>query len=229
LRKNAAHIAELGYISRAVNPLQLRSSRFISASFGLAGLLSIVAVQACSGATTDDSPAASGGAAASGGSQASSGGASAGGGAAGGSTAAAGGAAAGGAAAGGAAACDINKILNANCSATTCHGVAAKETPPTAAKPPTTSDLDLFVADVEGAILNKPATYKGVDKSKAANPDACPTTAQLLVDPAGLETSLMWMKVTKTHSCGDEMPNGVKFDEVETACYKSWLEDMINK
>jgi hypothetical protein len=220
LRKNAAHIAELGYISCAVNSLQLRSSRFLSASFFLAGLVSVFAVQACSGATTDDSPT-SGGAAASGGSQVSSGGASA----AGGVVAAAG----GDTATGGSAACDINKILNANCSATTCHGVAAKETPPTAAKPPTVSDLDLFVADVEGAILNKPATYKGVDKSKAANPDACPTTAQLLVDPAGLETSLMWMKVTKTHSCGDEMPNGVKFDEVETACYKSWLEDMIGK
>jgi hypothetical protein len=125
----------------------------------------------------------------------------------------------GGMASGGAPACDIPKILSLNCSATTCHG--------TATKPPTSSDLDLITAGIEGRIYNKPATYKGVDVSTAANPAACPSPAQLLLDPAGLETSLMWMKVAKTHSCGDEMPNGLTFDATETGCYKAWLEGII--
>jgi hypothetical protein len=208
LRKNAARLSELGYATRAVKPMKSRFSTLLSATIGLAGLATVAGTQACSGTATDT--AASGGTAPAGGSQGASGGAGAGGGAAGGA-----------APAGGGAGCDIPKILNLNCAASTCHG--------TANKPPMTTDLNLFVADLESVLLNKPATYKGVDKSTAANPTACPSPAQLLVDPAGLETSLMWMKVAKTHSCGDEMPNGITFDATETGCYKAWLEEMIAK
>jgi hypothetical protein len=111
------------------------------------------------------------------------------------------------------------KVLQANCSAVTCHG--------TSLKPPTISDLDLASPGVGMRIYNRLASYKGVEFSIADNPGACPSTAELLLDPAGLDTSLMWTKVTGAHSCGDLMPSGVIFDPAETACYLAWLEGII--
>jgi len=110
----------------------------------------------------------------------------------------------------------MEMILKANCSAASCHG--------TATMPPgdTGSGLDLFSPGVEGRAYNQPADYKNVK-----NPEACPTTPELLINPAGLDSSLMWMKITKTHACGDDMPQLVTFDETETACYKAWLESII--
>lgn len=103
-----------------------------------------------------------------------------------------------------------------NCSASTCHGT------PTAPPGETGSQLDLFSAGVEERVYNMPAGYKNV-----MNPEACPATPELLIDPAGLEASLMWKKITKTHSCGLDMPQLVTFDENETACYKGWLESIL--
>jgi hypothetical protein len=120
----------------------------------------------------------------------------------------------GGTGSGGGAACDIAAILNRNCGAADCHG--------TATKVPTVTDLNFFTPDLEARVYNKPASYLGVE-----NPEACPTTKELLIDPAGLESSLMWKKITETHSCGEAMPDGVTFDEMETNCYKLWLEGIL--
>jgi hypothetical protein len=205
--------------------LRLPSLRISSVAFGVLACVAGINFIACSPAADDASTtggAAAGGAGAVGGTPSIGGGTpSVGGGAP------AGGAGAGGAAAGGAAACDIDFVLNRNCSAVSCHGTPAATTPvEKPAMPPNElgSGLDLFSPGVEARVYNKPGSYTNV-----ADPTTCPTaTPELLIDPAGLDTSLMWKKIQGTQACGEQMPNGgITFDDTETACFKAWLESIL--
>jgi hypothetical protein len=58
-----------------------------------------------------------------------------------------------------------------------------------------------MVEGVEAQLVNVPANYRNVP-----DPDDCPNEPELLVDPAGVDSSLIIDKLLGTQTCGDEMP-----------------------
>lgn len=82
--------------------------------------------------------------------------------------------------------------------------------------------------DLETRLVNVPATYHNV-----LHVEDCPTTPELLVDPANVEQSLLLRKLMNTQACGDEMPKspypewgtvnyaGEKREEF-VACLRQW-------
>jgi hypothetical protein len=95
--------------------------------------------------------------------------------------------------------CDLPFVIE-YCSGATCHNDNAVMD--------VASSLVLWnraagqmVSDIEGRLVNVPATYQNVE-----DPQNCPSEAELLIDPVNVEESLILKKVLATHDCGLEMP-----------------------
>lgn len=114
--------------------------------------------------------------------------------------------------------CDVTPIFNGRCASGACHGPDEFGAP--------LGGTDLISEGLEARLLNQPAlAYEAT-----ANPESCPSTPELLVDPGDPEKSLLLTKLLGTHSCGAGMPTpfpAAKLSDVEIECVRSWILNVI--
>lgn len=112
--------------------------------------------------------------------------------------------------------CDARPIFEERCSGAICHGENGEEGP--------AGGVDLVSPGVEDRVYNVAASYKNV-----SDPEACPSTPELLINPASPEASLMLTKLSGTHSCGDAMPipNPPGLSSSEQECIRRWVLSVI--
>jgi len=113
---------------------------------------------------------------------------------------------------GGSLSCDIDAAM-VSCQGIICHGGPGMAPAITYG-----AGLDLFGADRVSKLLNQPAKYTAV-----ANPDACPTTPELLINSQNPSASLMATKLQGTQFCGEVMPFGLTIAEADKQCILEWV------
>ena len=126
--------------------------------------------------------------------------------------------------------CDLPTVIS-YCGGATCHNDDAEALGSSLALVSSTSQQ--MLADVESRLVDVPASYHNV-----LSPALCPSEPELLVDPAGVEQSLLLKKVLGTQTCGDEMPkfpypewgstnNPGEQREAFVACIRAWVMLLI--
>jgi hypothetical protein len=113
---------------------------------------------------------------------------------------------------GGGISCDVDAAM-VSCQGIICHGA-----PGTAPAITLGAGLDLFGADRVSKLINRPAKYTAV-----ANPEACPTTPELLINSQNPAASLMVTKLQGTQLCGEVMPFGLTIEEADKQCILEWV------
>lgn len=108
------------------------------------------------------------------------------------------------------------EIFFSQCSGAICHGGGS--TPPR-------GGIDLVAPGYPARLYDQSASYPSVAAS-----DMCPpTTAEKLIDPAGVEASLLWKKVSSTQTCGDAMPPPTGLEGADQECLRSLIQEIIAK
>jgi hypothetical protein len=126
--------------------------------------------------------------------------------------------------------CDLPTVIT-YCGGATCHNDNARDLGSGLAL--VSSDTQEMLGDVEARLVNAPATYHNVLSSAA-----CPSEPELLVDPTGVEQSLLLKKVFGTQTCGDEMPkfpypewgstnNPGEQRDAFVACIQAWVTLLV--
>lgn len=107
-------------------------------------------------------------------------------------------------------------IFAGPCSGSICHTGDGTEPPP--------GGIDLTSPGYPARLYNQPATYPGVTPSATCPP----AVAEKLIDPAGVDASLIWKKLSATHTCGDAMPPvGDPLEPAESECLRSLITEII--
>jgi hypothetical protein len=109
--------------------------------------------------------------------------------------------------------CDAPLIFESRCAGGICHSLEEGTV---------SGGVDLISDGVAGRLLDQPATYPGLT--------GCPTEPELLVNSADPSRSLMLLKLTDTHACGDAMPvphASQALSESDYSCVSRWVVSII--
>lgn len=82
--------------------------------------------------------------------------------------------------------------------------------------------LDFSLPGFPTDLIGLGAAYEGVH-----NPEACPTTPELIIDPANPLQSLILKKVRGEQSCGDPMPQTLPLSPDQIQCLEKWTLDVV--
>ncbi len=102
--------------------------------------------------------------------------------------------------------CDPTPIFESKCSTSICHE-----------GPDPLGSVDLVNGDIAQNVLGVQAAYAGV-----TDPENCPATPELIVDPNNVEESLLLKKLLGTYSCGSAMPVGLPLEADQIECIREW-------
>lgn len=108
------------------------------------------------------------------------------------------------------------EIVFSKCGGAICHTGDGTEPPP--------GGVELTSPGYPARLYNQPAQYPGI----AASATCPPAVPEKLVDPAGVEASLLWKKISASHTCGDAMPPiGDALEQSEVNCLQSLISEII--
>lgn len=116
--------------------------------------------------------------------------------------------------------CDPKGLLKRQCAGAACHD-------PTDISP---LRLDLISPGVEARLVNRDATYYGVDGADAGLLPPCTQQREKLIDGAQPDESLFIKKLEGKQACGSEMPYSKTLlpsvrDQLK-ACLEGWARDL---
>src|SRR5690606_9904036 len=81
--------------------------------------------------------------------------------------------------------------------------------------------LDFSLPGFPTDLIGLEAAYNVFD------PEACPTTPELIIDPVNPQQSLILAKVRGEFSCGDPMPMVAPLSAEEIQCLEQWTLDVV--
>lgn len=108
--------------------------------------------------------------------------------------------------------CDM-EALHKRCALAGCHDTAASAI----------TGLDLTTPNFPTDLIGLEATYMVTDLEKPS----CPTTPELIIDPANPLQSLILKKIRGEQTCGDPMPQTIPLDEGAIQCFEEWTLGVV--
>src|SRR5690606_10788598 len=109
--------------------------------------------------------------------------------------------------------CDM-EALHKRCALAGCHDTAASAI----------TGLDLTTSNFPNDLIGLEAVYLIEDPDEAAT---CPTTPELIIDPANPLQSLLLKKIRGEQTCGDPMPLTTPLDEGAIQCFEEWTAGVV--